>query len=134
MDFPITVKGVTIPINVVVTDALTYAAIVGNDWLAKVKANIDYETSTMNIHWQGKDIEVPIEYWEMPMERRKKREEQEVEEVEEYDSEEDIDEKEAEESEEEEEYEEEELDEKVYCHFRFQRKKKQQPKRPEPPL
>ncbi|PKB95430.1 hypothetical protein RhiirA5_386023, partial [Rhizophagus irregularis] len=61
----------TIPIDVVVTDATDYSAIVGNDWLAKVKANIDYETSSMLIHWEGKDVEVPIEYSEMPLERRR---------------------------------------------------------------
>ncbi|CAB4392219.1 unnamed protein product [Rhizophagus irregularis] len=112
LNFPVTIKGVTIPIDVVVTDAMTYSAIVGNDWLSKVKANIDYETANMLIHWEGKDIEVPIEYLEMPMERRRKQEEsnQKGEEEDEEMSE--------EEEETEEEYEEEDLDEKVFCHFK----------------
>lgn len=45
LDFPITIRDITIPINVVVTEAESYAAIVGNDWLSKVRANIDYETA-----------------------------------------------------------------------------------------
>ncbi|CAB4374102.1 unnamed protein product [Rhizophagus irregularis] len=59
LNFPVTIKGMTISIDVVVTDAMDYSAIVGNDWLAK-----------------GNEIEVPVEYLEMPMERRKKWEEQ----------------------------------------------------------
>lgn len=122
LDFPITIKGVTIPIDAVVTDAMTYSAIVRNDWLAKVKANIDYNTSTMMIHWEGKEIEVPIECWEMPMERRKRREE----EGESEDEEEEEDEVEKDETEEEE-YEDEDLDENVFCHFKL-KQKTQKPK------
>ncbi|PKC02897.1 hypothetical protein RhiirA5_452867, partial [Rhizophagus irregularis] len=116
LNFPITIKGVTIPVDVVVTDAMTYSAIVGNDWLSKVKANIDYETANMLIHWEGKDIEVPIEYLEIPMERRRKQEEtnRKGEEEEEDMSE--------EEEETEEEYEEEDLDEKVFCHFKVKQR------------
>ncbi|CAG8610333.1 14418_t:CDS:2, partial [Ambispora leptoticha] len=36
-----------IPVNVVVIDAPSYQAIIGNDWLSKVNANIDYNTSEM---------------------------------------------------------------------------------------
>jgi hypothetical protein len=74
-DFPISIQGNTIPIDVVVTDAHTYSAIVGNDWLAKVKANIDYESSIMHIYWQDQELEIPVEYLEMPHERRRKQEE-----------------------------------------------------------
>ena len=69
LNFPITIKNITILIDAVVTDATTYSAIVGNDWLSKVKANIDYETSTMIIQWQGKEMSVPIEYLELPGEK-----------------------------------------------------------------
>jgi len=71
LNFPVTIEGITIPVDVVVTDAHTYSAIVGNDWLSKVKANIDYETSSMIIRWQEKKIIVPIEYREMLHKRRK---------------------------------------------------------------
>ncbi|CAB4389358.1 unnamed protein product [Rhizophagus irregularis] len=112
LNFPVTIKGVTIPIDVVVTDAMTYSAIVGNDWLSKVKANIDYETANMLIHWEGKDIEIPIEYLEMPMERRRKQEESNRK------GEEEDEEMSEEEEETEEEYKEEDLDKKVFCHFK----------------
>ncbi|PKC53209.1 hypothetical protein RhiirA1_479763 [Rhizophagus irregularis] len=120
LNFPVTVKGMTIPIDVVVTDATDYSAIVGNDWLAKVKANIDYETSSMLIHWEGKDVEVPIEYSEMPLERRRKREEEDRDEEEDDVSEEEENE---EDETEEEEYEEEDLDEKILAAREFIRKK-----------
>jgi hypothetical protein len=101
----------------VVTDALTYSAIVGNDWLSKVEANIDYKMATMTIKWHEKEIEIPVEYLEMPMDRRNRQEglrkkiEEEIPELEEDTDEES-------ESDYEEEYEEEEeLEEKVFCHF-----------------
>ncbi|PKY59154.1 hypothetical protein RhiirA4_481663, partial [Rhizophagus irregularis] len=126
LNFPVTIKGMVIPINVVVTDAMDYSAIVRNDWLTKVKANIDYEISNMIIHWEGNEIEVPVEYLEMPMKRRKKREEQIRKEEEKDESEVGEEENDEEENEEEEseyeEYEEENLDEKVFCHYRMKRK------------
>jgi hypothetical protein len=109
LKFLITIKGVTIPIDMVVVDANSYSAIVGNDWLSKVKAQIDYVTCTMIITWNGKDIEVPVEYRYMPHEKSPVRIPEPVEEVEE--SSEDEDEAEADEDEYKEEYEEEDLDE-----------------------
>ncbi|CAB4381664.1 unnamed protein product [Rhizophagus irregularis] len=122
----------TIPIDVVVTDAMDFSAIVRNDWLAKVKANIDYETSNMIIHWEGNEIEVPVKYLEMPMERRKKREEQIRKKEEKDESEVEEEENDEEEIEEEEsnyeEYEKENLDEKVFCHYRMKLKTQYIPK------
>ncbi|PKC00129.1 hypothetical protein RhiirA5_403357 [Rhizophagus irregularis] len=71
LNFPITIQDITVPINVVVTEAESYAAIVGNDWLSKVRANIDYESSTMNLTWNKQTIGVPVEYRLMPQEKRK---------------------------------------------------------------
>ena len=110
VDFPITVKNVTIPINVVVTEAETYSAIVGNDWLSKVKANIDYETSTMTLQWKGSTAEIPVEYRLMPIEKRRLQEISGLNQEEGKEEDED----EEEESEEEEEYEEDEPDERPY--------------------
>ncbi|PKY32349.1 hypothetical protein RhiirB3_450473 [Rhizophagus irregularis] len=136
LNFPVTIKGMTIPIDVVVTDAMDYSAIVGNDWLVKDKANIDYETLNMIIHWEGNEIEVPVEYLEMPMERRKKREEQIWKEEEKDESEVEEEENDEEEIEEEEsdyeEYEEENLDEKVFCHYKIKRKTQNVPKQNTP--
>ena len=73
LNFPITIQGVTIPADiVVVTDAQSYSVIVGNDWLSKVKALIDYQNSVMMITWQGQDLEIPVKYTEMPLERQER--------------------------------------------------------------
>lgn len=49
LDFPFVIRGVKIPINVVVTNAPSYQVIVGNDWLFKVQAKIDYNASEMTL-------------------------------------------------------------------------------------
>jgi hypothetical protein len=46
-DLPLKVMDRLIPMDAIVTEADSYAAIVGNDWLRKVKANVDYETNVM---------------------------------------------------------------------------------------
>jgi len=138
-NFPITIQGITIPVDiVVVTDAQSYSAIVGNDWLSKVNALIDYQSSMMTITWRGQELRVPVEYLEMPIERRDRMKKQEeaaekekapeevkktVKEGNENEREEDdIGEEEEEMSEEESDYEEEyeeerDLEEKVFCHW-----------------
>src|SRR6266480_3198424 len=132
LNFPITIQGVTIPADiVVVTDAQSYSVIVGNDWLSKVKALIDYQNSVMMITWQGQDFEIPVEYTEMPLERRERLkkmqgiiEEGKTKIVENGIEDEDIEdlenevEEEGEEGEYEEEYEDEtDIREKVFCHW-----------------
>ena len=121
MNFPITISDVTVPIDVVVIDAESYSAIVGNDWLSKVQAQLDYRASTLLFTWQGRKIEVAVEYQMMPHERaRREKEGVEGEESEEGSEEEDEEEGEDEEKIEEE-YEEEELEERVYCCYQFER-------------
>src|SRR5260363_105326 len=61
-NFPFFVGGVRIPIDVVVTDALSYQAIVGNDWLSKVQPKIDYNASEMALHWENEKIIVLVEF------------------------------------------------------------------------
>ncbi|CAG8632549.1 10075_t:CDS:2 [Ambispora leptoticha] len=56
LDFLYLVRGVVVPINVVVTDAPSYQAIVGNDWLSKINANIDYNTFKMTFKWKDQEI------------------------------------------------------------------------------
>ncbi|POG79864.1 hypothetical protein GLOIN_2v1869520 [Rhizophagus irregularis DAOM 181602=DAOM 197198] len=86
LDFPITVGGVTVPINVVVIDTESYSAIV------------------------GREVEIPVEYRMMPHERTIKQKEEEARIVESEEEEDDDDGDEEEESDDE--YEEEELEEK----------------------
>jgi hypothetical protein len=136
LDFPITIRGITVPINVIVTEAESYAAIVGNDWLSKVKANIDYESSTMSFTWSKQTIEVPIEYRLMPQEKRKlqglndsitqSKEDDDGSEKEDTDEEETDDDSI---KEEEEEFEDDEPEERVFFTVQFEKPRRQKPVR-----
>ena len=101
-----------------VVDANSYSAIVGNDWLSKVRARLDYDSCTMLITWNNKDMEVLIEYQCMSHERMKLNETEPT--LEGSKEELEDDEEEDEDEEYEEEYEEEELDEKLFCHFHIE--------------
>ncbi|KAG9296931.1 hypothetical protein G9A89_006886 [Geosiphon pyriformis] len=43
-NFPFTLDGITIPVKVLVMNALQYQALVRNDWLQKANAKLDWET------------------------------------------------------------------------------------------
>ncbi|CAB4383996.1 unnamed protein product [Rhizophagus irregularis] len=118
LDFQITVGGVTVPINMVVIDVESYSAIVGNDWLSKVQAQLNYKASTLLFTWQGREVEISVEYRIMPHERmiKQKEEEARIVESKEEKNEDDGDEEEKSDDE----YEEEELEEKVYCCYQFE--------------
>jgi hypothetical protein len=60
---PVTIKGVTIPADVVVIDTTAYSLIVGNEWLTKAKAKIDWETMTVGLHWAGNRVTIPVQCW-----------------------------------------------------------------------
>ncbi|KAG9284598.1 hypothetical protein G9A89_004640 [Geosiphon pyriformis] len=51
-DFLFTIDGITIPVKVQVMDASQYQALVGNDWLLKANANLDWETQELKISYQ----------------------------------------------------------------------------------
>ena len=55
------------PIKVDVTESEAYSVIIGNDWLRKVKATIDFHTSTMIIRDGGKEVHVPVTYLREPL-------------------------------------------------------------------
>jgi hypothetical protein len=65
-NIPLKIHNVIIPMDAIVTDANSYAAIVGNDWLRKTKAVIDYNNNKMVIKWKGDVLEVTTECQEMP--------------------------------------------------------------------
>ncbi|KAG9295129.1 hypothetical protein G9A89_006110 [Geosiphon pyriformis] len=52
-NFPFTLDGITIPVKVLVMDAPQYQALVGNDWLQKANANLNWETQELTISYQG---------------------------------------------------------------------------------
>ena len=58
---------IEVPIKVDVTESEAYSVIVGNDWLRKVKATIDFHTSTMIIRDGGKEVHVPVTYLREPL-------------------------------------------------------------------
>ena len=60
-DIPLKIHECIIPMDAIVTEADSYAAIVRNDWLRKTKAVIDYDTNMMVIKWKNKVLKVPTE-------------------------------------------------------------------------
>ncbi|GES95431.1 activity-regulated cytoskeleton-associated protein isoform X1 [Rhizophagus clarus] len=58
---PLNIMGQIIPMDAIVTDADSYAAIVGNDWLRKTKANIDYGTNKLTLKWEDEILRIPTE-------------------------------------------------------------------------
>ena len=114
-DIPLSIQGLVIPMDAIVTDADSYAAIIGNDWLRKTKANIDYDSNVLTLKWHKHILQVPTECQEMPhhiisievpdMESEKEDEEEEEDKDEDDDDE---------------EYEvEEDLQESLYCQTQY---------------
>ncbi|KAG9295796.1 hypothetical protein G9A89_009025 [Geosiphon pyriformis] len=58
-NFPFTIDGITIPVKVLVMNAPQYQALVGNDWLLKANANLDWKTQELKISYQGQYTIVP---------------------------------------------------------------------------
>ncbi|KAG9304465.1 hypothetical protein G9A89_020029 [Geosiphon pyriformis] len=58
-NFLFTLDGITIPVKVLVMDAPQYQALVGNDWLQKANANLNWETQELTISYQGQHTWVP---------------------------------------------------------------------------
>ncbi|KAG9294157.1 hypothetical protein G9A89_021516 [Geosiphon pyriformis] len=48
-DFPFSIDGITIPVKVLVMDASQYQALVGNNWLLKANANLNWKTQELKI-------------------------------------------------------------------------------------
>lgn len=116
-DIPLKIHNCIIPMDAIVTDADSYSAIVGNDWLRKTKAVIDYNNNKMIIKWKNNVLEVTTECREMPHHIVSI----EAPEIEEEDAEEEnVEEDGAEETEEEYETEDEEnAQEQMYCNAQF---------------
>jgi len=118
-NIPLNIQGCIIPMDAIVTDADSYAAIIGNDWLRKTKANIDYDSDMLTLKWNKKILQVPTECREMPQHivsieipELKPELEPEIEEVDEEEDDDDDD--------DDEEYEaEEDLQESLYCQTQY---------------
>ncbi|KAG9306651.1 hypothetical protein G9A89_004198 [Geosiphon pyriformis] len=59
-NFLFTLNGITIPVKVLVMDALQYQALVGNDWLQKANTKLDWKTQELQISYQGQHARVPV--------------------------------------------------------------------------
>ncbi|KAG9295170.1 hypothetical protein G9A89_006151 [Geosiphon pyriformis] len=57
-NFPFTLDGITIPVKVLVIDALQYQALVGNYWLQKANAKLDWETQELQISYQEQHVRI----------------------------------------------------------------------------
>ncbi|KAG9302757.1 hypothetical protein G9A89_009534 [Geosiphon pyriformis] len=57
-NFPFTLDGITIPVKVFVIDTSQYQALIGNDWLQKANANLNWETQELTISYQGQHARV----------------------------------------------------------------------------
>ncbi|KAG9290638.1 hypothetical protein G9A89_011601 [Geosiphon pyriformis] len=59
-NFLFTLDGITIPVKVLVIDAPQYQALIGNDWLQKANANLNWETQELTISYQGQHAQIPV--------------------------------------------------------------------------
>ncbi|KAG9301283.1 hypothetical protein G9A89_012666 [Geosiphon pyriformis] len=59
-NFLFTLDGITIPVKVFVINAPQYQALVGNDWLQKANANLNWETQELTISYQRQHAWVPV--------------------------------------------------------------------------
>ncbi|KAG9301944.1 hypothetical protein G9A89_020988 [Geosiphon pyriformis] len=58
-NFLFTLDGITIPVKVLVMDMPQYQALVGNNWLQKANAKLDWETQELQLSYQGQHTQVP---------------------------------------------------------------------------
>ncbi|KAG9286660.1 hypothetical protein G9A89_012210 [Geosiphon pyriformis] len=58
-NFPFEVNGIVTPIKVLVIEATQYQALVGNDWLFKVNATLDWNIQELQLMYQSQHIRIP---------------------------------------------------------------------------
>ncbi|KAG9296681.1 hypothetical protein G9A89_009940 [Geosiphon pyriformis] len=57
--FPFEINGIVISTKVLVMDATQYQALVGNDWLTKANATLDWTTQELLINYNGHQAKIP---------------------------------------------------------------------------
>ncbi|KAG9284415.1 hypothetical protein G9A89_023672 [Geosiphon pyriformis] len=57
--FPFEINGIVIPTKVLVMDTTQYQALVGNDWLTKANATLDWTTQELLINYNGHQAKIP---------------------------------------------------------------------------
>src|SRR4051794_36747301 len=80
---PLKIAGHVIPFDAVITEADSYAAIVGNDWLKEAQAIINYRKGLLTLYWNKQNVIVPVECHQMLHDRIiKKSDNEEIDETE----------------------------------------------------
>ena len=59
-NLPITIRPLTIPADVSVIDTNAYSVVLGNEWLSKTQANIDWKTMIATLTWDKQQVRVPF--------------------------------------------------------------------------
>src|SRR3984957_16312710 len=57
---PIQMRDIKIYIDMIVTNSLEYNVLLGNEWLRKINANIDYGLNIITIKYDGQQQEIPV--------------------------------------------------------------------------
>ncbi|KAG9297215.1 hypothetical protein G9A89_019496 [Geosiphon pyriformis] len=57
--FPFEINGIVIPTKVLVIDTTQYQVLVGNDWLTKANATLDWTTQELLINYNGHQAKIP---------------------------------------------------------------------------
>src|SRR5262249_54799999 len=60
-DVPVTFGPAVIPINAIVTSAQSYDLILGNDWISKARAVMNFKKNDMQITWKGRTYAIPLD-------------------------------------------------------------------------
>ncbi|KAG9306829.1 hypothetical protein G9A89_005730 [Geosiphon pyriformis] len=58
-DLPIEINGIIVPIKVLIMKATQYQALVGNDWLSKTNATLDWNTQKLQLSQNRQHMHVP---------------------------------------------------------------------------
>jgi len=57
---PIQMRNIKVHIDMIVTNSAEYNVLLGNEWLKKVNANIDYGRNIVTIKYEGQQQEIPV--------------------------------------------------------------------------
>src|SRR5256885_2133879 len=64
LNVQVNMEGVDISVDMVVIESKDYNIILGNDWLSKVRARMDYKEEQLTISTNQGDITIPVTCWD----------------------------------------------------------------------
>ncbi|KAG9303955.1 hypothetical protein G9A89_005865 [Geosiphon pyriformis] len=80
------INGISIETDIEVSEAKEYTIIVGNEWLKKAKALLDYELCELTIKYNKKSIVVKCHHWTTPPANKQDQEEEQSDELDDEES------------------------------------------------